>query len=205
MEIKETPESDLFARLTELCRKLAFGEKKDIILRRNILKEIENIIKKEMISFQEEDQNAFENILKYIVSSVSDDNERCREISVNILNVIIDHSCLSENLFSLIFGALAVRLGKTDEREPSEEVRLMEVHLLLTLIKKYEGDILKYLNDLTKILSSCIVDDCPEIKRKSCECTSVLACKHKTHFHMVSSSLLKPLLQTISHQHFKTR
>lgn len=199
--------NELFEKMKESFEKLACLKKCDSITRQNILKEIEVLLSsnKQFPLSECKWNTLLENAIKYLFDNLCDDSEKCREMSSKILNTILDSLSVTELYLPYISTVLLRRLGKSDERESSEEVRLLEIEILYRIINKFEGDLLKYLTDITSILSVCITDEYPEVKRKSCECTSRLAQNQQTNFHMISSSLLKPLLHTISHQHFRTR
>ncbi|CAI9611926.1 unnamed protein product, partial [Staurois parvus] len=58
---------------------------------------------------------------------------------------------------------------------------------------------------MVRIFQRTIVDPFPEVKKESCRCAANYARTIPEHFHMQSESLIKPLMQTISHQHSKVR
>ncbi|XP_031420649.1 dynein axonemal assembly factor 5 isoform X2 [Clupea harengus] len=62
-----------------------------------------------------------------------------------------------------------------------------------------------YIDDMVKILERTIVDPFPDAKRESCKCTISFAKTVPEHFHMQAESLVKPLMQTIAHQHSRVR
>ncbi|KAL2101279.1 hypothetical protein ACEWY4_003040 [Coilia grayii] len=58
---------------------------------------------------------------------------------------------------------------------------------------------------MVKILQRTIVDPFPDVKRESCKCTINFARAIPEDFHMQAESLVKPLMQTITHQHSRVR
>lgn len=146
-----------------------------------------------------------EDIYKAIVRCFGDESEACRESAVNLLrDLLLDNISLHLNL-TLLVPVLSRRLGSTEVVEASEEVRCSLVELLHTVLKRAEKDIFPYFNDITQILAKTIVDPYPKIKRESCECVSALAFAIPENFHMQSESLVKPLVQTLTHQQYRVR
>ncbi|XP_010157393.1 PREDICTED: HEAT repeat-containing protein 2, partial [Eurypyga helias] len=62
-----------------------------------------------------------------------------------------------------------------------------------------------YLTDVIRILQATLLDQYAEVRRESCRCAMACAQAMPEHFHMQSESLIKPLMQTISHQHYRVR
>lgn len=178
----------------------------DIPSRRNYLKEIQSFISSSNSTFlQKEEENILlQSIFRSLTLALSDDSEKCREISATALKDVCRRFPITEAAVSGLLKVLVKRLTKTDEWEKSEEVRLIEIDVLFLIIDRFNGDFMRHLSDISSIISSCVVDECPELKRKSCECLSLLASK-TSNFHMVGGTFLKPLLSIISHQHLKTR
>ncbi|XP_015917442.1 dynein axonemal assembly factor 5 isoform X1 [Parasteatoda tepidariorum] len=199
-------DENLVKCLTDCCENYFTLKKGDALSRRNALKEIHNyilILKPD--SFQESNLNSLlDSLSQSLTSSLSDGSEKCRELSVAILKIIFSRFSICSESLSSLFKALANRLGKTDEREQSEEIRILEIELINEVIERTNCSLLLNLNDIASIISACIVDECPEMKRKGCECLSLLAFK-ESQFHMIGGTFLTPLLGTITHQHMKTR
>ncbi|CAL1290357.1 unnamed protein product [Larinioides sclopetarius] len=193
--------------ISESFEKLSSQKISNDITKRNILKELHKIILASSADvFVEKNlNNLLKNVVESLTLSLCDRSEKCREISVMILKDMIRRSLISNEDFPSIINTVVKRLKKGDEREQSEEIRLVELDLIFQIIEKYEGDLLPCTNDISSILGSCIIDDCPDVKRRSCECLQAFASKENSRFHMVASNFLKPLLLTISHQHLKTR
>ncbi|XP_054722252.1 dynein axonemal assembly factor 5-like [Uloborus diversus] len=199
-------DSDQFVQCVSiLCEKLVKCKKEDFILKRDTLIEIgTECAKLKTLDLRESKSDIFDLVIKPLLPALCDSSEKCRELASKILIQIFEKCPLLESYLRVIH-ALVPRLSKSDERESSEEVRLLEIDLLCKIVEKYEGSLLKYFTDITNILCACVIDSFPEVKRRSCECVSVLAKQQQENFHMISSNLLSPLFQTLSHQHFKTR
>ncbi|NWV57716.1 DAAF5 factor, partial [Daphoenositta chrysoptera] len=62
-----------------------------------------------------------------------------------------------------------------------------------------------HLGDIARLLQATLLDHYAEVRRESCRCAVACARAVPEHFHMQSESLIKPLMQTISHQHYRVR
>ncbi|GFT35010.1 dynein assembly factor 5, axonemal [Nephila pilipes] len=177
------------------------------VTKRNILKELhKNIRDSDSNIFQGSNLNdKLKNVVKSLTLMLTDRSEKCREISVMILKDMIQRSLVLESDFPSVISTLTKCLGQTDEREQCEEIRMLEIDLLCDIIENCKSELLQCLNDLSNILKNCIIDNCPDVKRRSCECLLTLASKQISHFHMIASTFLKPLLFSMTHQHLKTR
>uniref|UniRef100_K7F9I7 Dynein axonemal assembly factor 5 n=1 Tax=Pelodiscus sinensis TaxID=13735 RepID=K7F9I7_PELSI len=106
-----------------------------------------------------------------------------------------------------LLPALAQRLcpPQGQVHEPCEELRLALIQLLGLLLELCGTALAPYLPEVIRILQATLLDPYPEVKRESCRCAAASARAMPEHFHMQSEFLIKPLMQTISHQHFRVR
>lgn len=145
-------------------------------------------------------------IYKNILLCFNDKAEACRELAVKELTSIISSLEQEDDYFTYLMPALLQRLGGQELVEPSEEVRLLQVYLLHCVINKYRPTLLpSYLSDIIQILVRTLVDPYPKIKSESCECAAHLAETVPKHFYVHSQSLILPMLQSVTHQHYKVR
>ncbi|KAK7506627.1 hypothetical protein BaRGS_00002102 [Batillaria attramentaria] len=147
----------------------------------------------------------FSEILKPMLKVFSDQVEKCRELSLIIVHRLFEKVSDPEERLSYVFPVLVQRLGQQEIVEPSEELRFQLVELLSLLIDKAGPKLPAYLDDCVKILQRTLVDPFPDVKRESCRCASKIAKAIPQYFHMVSESLIKPLLLSITHQHSRIR
>jgi dynein assembly factor 5 len=151
--------------------------------------------------------NTIESILKIL----SDPAEKNRDLALTYVSMYITKYCTDENsidkTLSLLILSLVQRLGTNDIIEPSEEIRLKSITLLSELCRIYpnENKLGLYLNEWIIILKRTIIDPYPEVRKLSCELTSKLSAKCREKFHMMSESLIKPIIETMKHQHAKVR
>ncbi|XP_030201479.1 dynein assembly factor 5, axonemal [Gadus morhua] len=150
-------------------------------------------------------QEVFSCLLKPLLKCMSDPMERCRETSILMLTDFI--RCVPQPEDSLVYlmPCLTQRLGGKEIIEPAEELRLSIMELLSLTVEVCGKQLAPYLDDMIKILQVTIVDPCPDVKRESCKCTVLFAKSVPEHFHMQAESLVKPLMQSISHQHSRVR
>jgi dynein assembly factor 5 len=144
-------------------------------------------------------------IYKNILRCFNDKTEACREFAVKI---VTDISSLDqkEDYVTYLIPVLLQRLGGQGIVEPSEEVRLLKVSLLHCVINKYRPTLLSsFLNDIIQILVNTLVDPYPKVKKESCECAADLAQTISRHFYTHSQSLIVPMLQSVTHQHYRIR
>ncbi|KAF7660700.1 hypothetical protein LDENG_00277490 [Lucifuga dentata] len=150
-------------------------------------------------------QEVFSGLIKPLLKCLSDPMERCREIAVVMITDFIRCIPKPEESLPYLMPCLAQRLGEKTILEPAEELRLSLVEMLTLIVEVCGKHLAPYLNDVISILQRTIVDPFPDVKRESCKCTVNFAKSVPEHFHMQAESLIKPLMQTIAHQHSRVR
>ncbi|KAK2833462.1 hypothetical protein Q5P01_017351 [Channa striata] len=150
-------------------------------------------------------QEVFSALLKPLLKCLSDPMERCRETAIVVITEFIRCVPKPEESLPYLMPCLAQRLGEKDILEPAEELRLLSVEMLTLVVEVCGKNLAPYLNEMISILQRTIVDPFPDVKRESCKCTVNFAECVPEHFHMQAESLVKPLMQTIVHQHSRVR
>ncbi|OCT64179.1 hypothetical protein XELAEV_18045280mg [Xenopus laevis] len=150
-------------------------------------------------------QDVFLELLKPLLRCLSDPMEKCRELSIQIIVYCVSHVPRPEEALPYLMPALTQRLGQQELVELSEELRLAMVELLTLLVEVCGKKLAPYLDEMILIFQRTMVDPFPEVKKESCKCASNYATCIPEHFHTQAESLIKPLMQTISHQHSKVR
>ncbi|XP_065191202.1 dynein axonemal assembly factor 5-like [Sycon ciliatum] len=168
-----------------------------------------------------------EALLKPVLRILSDSVERCRCLAVDIIDKFLDivlYSSLKRTL-PYIIPSLVDRLGVPQQQqvtEPSEELRLTMVEVLMKLITvadersrldcsttngpaEHAHLLSAYMDDLTNILVRALVDPFHDVKKVSCQCVQRLAAAIPRQFNMQAESFIKPLTQCLAHQHSKVR
>ena len=150
-------------------------------------------------------QLVFNEISKPLLKVVSDPVEKCRELAISYLTTAIQKIQNIQDFLPYIIPVFVQRLGQQEIIEPSEELRLDLVVALSVIIECSQKEMASYLDDVIKILQRTIVDPYPDLRKESCKCACKIAKAIPEHFHQQSESLIKPLTESISHQHSRVR
>ncbi|CAF4571663.1 unnamed protein product [Rotaria sp. Silwood2] len=151
------------------------------------------------------------NIIESMLKIFSDPAEKNRDLALTYISMYVTKYCTDENnidkILTLLMPAFVQRLGTNDIIEPSEEIRLNSISLLSELCRIYTNGnkLALYLNEWITILKRTIIDPYPEVRKLSCELTSKLSFKCHEKFHLMSENLIKPIIETMKHQHAKVR
>ncbi|XP_065540500.1 dynein axonemal assembly factor 5 [Lathamus discolor] len=135
----------------------------------------------------------------------ADAAERCRELALQLVCHGVSHGDPPGEALPVLLPLLVQRLCPPQGFEPSEELRLGLVQLLSLLLLRCGASMAPYLSDVIRILQTTLLDNYAEVRRESCRSAVACAKAMPEHFHMQSESLIKPLMQTISHQHYRVR
>ncbi|NXU50286.1 DAAF5 factor, partial [Turnix velox] len=131
--------------------------------------------------------------------------ERCRDLALQLLHHGLSRGDRPSEALPVLLPTLSRRLCPPPAAEPSEELRLGLVQLLGLLLRRCGADMAPHLSEVTRILQATLLDPYAEVRRESCRCAVACAQALPEHFHLQSESLIKPLMQTISHQHYRVR
>ncbi|XP_045497343.1 dynein axonemal assembly factor 5 [Colias croceus] len=149
----------------------------------------------------------FPDIYAYVLKSFSDESEACRENAITIISNFIQRLPLNDYYLTYIFPVIVRRIGCPEIVEESEEIRLVLMELVHSIIDKYKGSHLltPFFNDFTSILTKTSTDPFPKVKLEACECIILLTKVLQRDFHFQSESFVKPVLSNFAHQHFRVR
>lgn len=150
-------------------------------------------------------------VLKMCLSSLSDAAEKCRELSADIVRLLLENDGKKSTFWtdestSSVVMTLNQRLGGREVKETSEEIRLQLYNLLVQLVEIKSADHVHtfevHLTELVGLMQNAIGDNYPEVKKVGCQCAKLVANRlAKGNFHMQSETLVKTLLANIVHQH----
>ncbi|XP_066496740.1 dynein axonemal assembly factor 5 [Tiliqua scincoides] len=138
----------------------------------------------------------------------TDPAERCRERALGLARLCLRRGPRPAAALPLLLPALARRLCRhpPGAAEPCEELRLGLLQLLTGLLEACEAEALApFLPELLRALRGALLDPFPGAKLEGCRAAAACARAVPEHFHMQSESLINPLMQAISHQHYKVR
>jgi len=148
-----------------------------------------------------------------ILRGLRDESERVRELSAEITLFFFGHmACSSPMTLSYILPVLRQRLVRQpgDEViETSEEVRLLLLTILTKILEmttdEQEDDLKIHLDDLVRMLGSCIIDTFADVKEMACNDVGLLAKVLSKDFHFNAANLINPLAKSMTHQQKKVR
>jgi dynein assembly factor 5 len=150
-------------------------------------------------------------ILKLNLNILNDQAEKCREISVDIVKILLENfKNWDEESTSSVIMSIFQRLDGKEVKETSEEIRLQLYSLLHQLIEIKSIEQLHtfeiHLTELIGLMQNAVNDNYPDVKKVGCQCSKLLANRlSKANFHMQSEILVKALLANIVHQHSRVR
>ncbi|XP_042542622.1 dynein axonemal assembly factor 5 isoform X3 [Dipodomys spectabilis] len=148
-------------------------------------------------------------LLPRLLRLLADPAEGCRALAVHLLDLGLRRAARPRDSLPRLLPVLAARLVRPEPTrpppEPCEELRLALVQLLGLAVSLGGAALAPHLDDAVRALRSTLLDPFAAVRRESCECAAALARATPDHFHMQSESLIGPLMQTISHQHWKVR
>lgn len=139
---------------------------------------------------------------------LSDPVEACRELTYNILTSIISGTRIVSSLTPFLPHLIPIlldRLGGTELVESSEEVRLIAVNFMITLLDRVGVGLSPFIDDWIYILAVTLTDPFHEVRKSSCTLISKSASLLRHVFHYNSERLNKPLVICLTHQQSKVR
>ncbi|KAL1116119.1 hypothetical protein AAG570_005614 [Ranatra chinensis] len=131
--------------------------------------------------------------------------ELCREQSILITTDMLNTLEPDPKYLISLIPALQRRIVCEASQEPSEEIRLLLVKLLHVIIEKYDNLVTPFTNDIIEMLAATIADSAPVVKKESCSCAIALSKVPSQAFYTCSPKLIKPLVDTAGHQHWRVR
>ncbi|KAI5221447.1 dynein axonemal assembly factor 5 [Manis pentadactyla] len=148
-------------------------------------------------------------LLPRLLRCLADPAEGCRTLATHLLGLGLRRTARPREALPRLLPALAARLASPEpgRRPPEvcEELRLALVQLLALAVRLCGAALAPHLDDAVRALRSTLLDPFAAVRRESCECAAELARSTPGHFHMQAESLISPLMQTLSHQHWKVR
>ncbi|KAJ3268168.1 HEAT repeat-containing protein 2 [Terramyces sp. JEL0728] len=135
-------------------------------------------------------------IVKAVAKTISDPIEKCREISISIVNQVTDKELLVE-----IIPVFVLQIQK----EPSEEIRLQIMKTLTKLTNVFGRDIFPFVGDYLEILYFSLVDAFPEIRKESLNLGKKLCLTCPQQVSLCGDKLVKQILPSLAHRHSSVR
>jgi len=148
-------------------------------------------------------------LLVPLVAGVADPVEKCRELSLSLLQACfrVASPSLSSEVVLRVVRSLCERVGEVPFLEPAEELRLQVLELVAAVLQ-HPAAAAAYPQAADLVLAAlakALTDTFPSAKRAGAELVCKLAERVPRSMQMAFKSLLKPLVGNATHQHSKTR
>jgi dynein assembly factor 5 len=161
-------------------------------------------------------QNLFTKNLKApLLNCITSDNvEKCREKSLNILTLFAEKNAIphSEEALKDLVQMLNARMGKLPYSEPTEEIRFLSLQFLWTYLKhrvdvgaEKKGTLLNVIPDLANVLGKASVDPFPDVKKVTADLTILISKNWPNDMRLQLATIAKPMVTNIGHQHSRVR
>ncbi|XP_077300483.1 dynein axonemal assembly factor 5 isoform X2 [Arctopsyche grandis] len=151
---------------------------------------------------------AFNALHSSLTTCLADETESCRQLTINILSEMLARLPPSDYILTYVVPAIKNRITSTPP-ESSEELRHALIKLLNSVIVRYGHSetvfLVPFFDDLVEILVKAASDDCPDVKKETCETVANMANAAPKDFHMRSETLCMAILAVFQHRHFKVR
>ncbi|XP_066198253.1 dynein axonemal assembly factor 5 [Saccopteryx leptura] len=212
----ETAEPAEAAELSRALSRLLPGLEADSKLsRRRALEALQRALETPRPEGPDADAAAFQGpwaclLLPRLLRCLADPAEGCRALAAHLLGLGLRRAARPRDALPRLLPALAARLAGPEPArrappEACEELRLALVQLLRLAVDLGGAALAPHLDDAVRVLRGTLLDPFAAVRRESCHCAAALARATPDHFHMQSESLIGPLMQSISHQHWKVR
>lgn len=153
----------------------------------------------------------FDEIYLHLLKCYSDRFESVREKAVQTVTEFVNQ--LPPNDFHLmnIVSTLVERMGQQETLESSEEIRLLYIQQLLTLLQKYtvtgnKRSLQECYTEIVSVLAKALRDAYPAVQRESCSCVVALMKVADTiAIQPFIEKLTKPLYGMLNHKHSLAR
>ncbi|KAJ3355712.1 HEAT repeat-containing protein 2 [Entophlyctis luteolus] len=131
--------------------------------------------------------------------------EACRESSIGIVDALVSKSDDLLSVLPHLIPAISSRLAQPDIVEPSEEIRLLLVRLLLAIVEKTKQVFGPGVDETVKILNKTLTDPFPEVRKESCSLIIALSNHTPQTLTLHCSPLAKSLTPSLQHRHAAVR
>uniref|UniRef100_A0A4Y0BL63 Dynein assembly factor 5, axonemal n=1 Tax=Anopheles funestus TaxID=62324 RepID=A0A4Y0BL63_ANOFN len=153
----------------------------------------------------------FDETYLHILRCYSDRFESVRTLAVSVMDVLLSKLPTNDYYLDCMVPVLAKRIGQAETIEDSEELRLVLLEQVETLVVKYSdpdgshGDpLLKVFDSVVDILVKTLRDPYPAAQKKSCEIVMALAVATPS-LHYRAEVLVAPAKTILAHRHSANR
>ncbi|ORX38796.1 ARM repeat-containing protein [Piromyces finnis] len=149
-------------------------------------------------------QKLFFNISNALVRCLGDSIEKCRELSTQIITEFFE-TIDPIPFISYIMPVFVNRYSQPEIIEPSEEIRLATVELILKISDISKREITPFVEDIVRILDRTLQDSYPEVKKVSCKIIISLVENAEHQVSFFGEKITKSLVPTLQHKHSSVR
>ncbi|OUM70216.1 hypothetical protein PIROE2DRAFT_37495, partial [Piromyces sp. E2] len=149
-------------------------------------------------------QKLFFNISNALVRCLGDSVEKCRELSTQIITDFFE-TIDPVPFISYIMPVFVNRYSQPEIIEPSEEIRLATVELILKISDISKREITPFVEDIVRILDRTLQDPYPEVKKVSCKIIISLVENAERQVSLFGEKITKSLAPTLQHKHSSVR
>ncbi|TPX57998.1 hypothetical protein SpCBS45565_g08096 [Spizellomyces sp. 'palustris'] len=150
-------------------------------------------------------RQTFTSLCKPLVKCLSDTVEKCRELSSDIILRFSESVDDVTPFLAYIVPAISARLSQTEIVEPSEEIRLLLVQLLVRLVNLTGAGFIPFVEDAVKVLQRTLQDPFPNVKKESCNLVIQLSRQTKKALGYHGASIAKAVVPCLQHRHSSVR
>lgn len=147
----------------------------------------------------------FDAVRTVLWGCVNDKAETVRDTAIQLLKDLLQKLPCNNKYLEEIIPVLLYRLEDTDQREPSEEMRLKLAELLNLILEKYQPHIELFVPDIVQVLTHTLTEKYSKIRQESAKCCKILAGVGGMVMYEHGCKLVKPIISSFKHNHSKTR
>lgn len=146
-------------------------------------------------------------ILKQLLKSLVDPIEKCRELSITIIQTLIDTNTAESvtRQLPLIMPVFVVVLGSVEVVEQSEEIRWLFAKCLNSIITKTAAEFAPFVDDTCKILVRLVGDTYPEVRKEACGIILSVCESNAQALSYQGAKITKCLVTSLLHRHANVR
>ncbi|KAJ3359863.1 HEAT repeat-containing protein 2 [Kappamyces sp. JEL0680] len=144
-------------------------------------------------------------LLKPLLRAVVDPIEKCRELSMAIIELVVANSQSAHPLLTDLIPLFSARLAQVKILEQSEEIRLSMIKTLNLLVKRSGEGFGPFVEDVVGILARTTLDTFQDIRKESFLLIISLCKQTPRDLAHHGGAVVKLILPSLSHRHSSVR
>ncbi|KAJ3237761.1 HEAT repeat-containing protein 2 [Chytriomyces hyalinus] len=133
----------------------------------------------------------------------ADPVEKCRETSISLVSSMVEKASDLTTILPYLIPVLSSRLDQ--DVEPAEEIRLMLIKLLLSVVNLSKAVFTPGVDEAVKILQTTVTDAFPDVRKESCSLIISLCTHTPRALSPHCPPLAKALIPSLQHRHAAVR